>query len=513
MKNFPYFLYASIIVVKLLIITHLSNAQNPSERLKSIENAWPTIDKLFKDYAKKNQFPGLVYGLVVDGKLVFSGQSGFSNLNAKIAANNQSVFRIASMTKSLAAMAIVKLRDEGKLRLDDPVYLYIPEMKNQLYPTKDSPDITVRHLLTHAAGFPEDNPWGDRQLAAKDEELLKDIQSGLSYSNPPGVAYEYSNLGFAMLGLIIKKVSGKPYQQYINEHIFSPLGMKNTYWEYSQVPDNQLARGYRWLKEQWVEQPMLPDGAYGAMGGLLTSIEDFSKYVIFCQSAWDYNSNADNNKILKASSLREMQMPWNFSALSSQFKYPNGRLCPQVSAYGYGLRWTKDCYQRIMVGHSGGLPGFGSNWRILPDYNIGIISFANLTYASAGLVNLAALDTLIHLAQLKPRPIPVSPILKQRSNELLKLLPDWNNAPASGIFADNFFLDYFPDMLRAEAQDIFKKAGKILKINEIIPENNLRGTIILEGENAHIEVFFTLSPENPPLIQEYHINLVKKEKK
>jgi CubicO group peptidase (beta-lactamase class C family) len=491
-----------------------SFAQPNQERLKKIEATLPVLDQIFKNFAEKNQFPSLAYGLILDGKLIHTGNFGYANLNKKQFSSPQSVYRIASMTKSLAAMAIVRLRDEGKLNLDDAVSKYIPEMKNQAYPTIDSPEVTIRHLLTHAAGFPEDNPWGDRQLAVSDETLLQHLKKGVSYSNPPGVAYEYSNLGFAMLGLIVKKVSGETYQKYINEKILLPLGMNNTYWEYSQVSDNQLVIGYRWLNGKWIEQPMLHDGAYGAMGGLLTSIEDFAKYVIFCQSAWDYdyqeNYDSKYTKVLKKSSLREMQMPWNFSSLSPQAKLPNGRVCPTVSAYGYGLRWTKDCDNRVMVGHSGGLPGFGSNWRILPDYGIGIISFANLTYASASFVNLAALDTLIQSAKLRPRQIPISPILNQRKNELLKLLPDWNNAQTAGIFADNFFLDYFPDMLRQEAKDIFNKAGKILKINEIAPENNLRGAFILEGEKANIEVFFTLTPEKVPLIQEYHIRLVNK---
>jgi CubicO group peptidase (beta-lactamase class C family) len=107
------------------------------------------------------------------------------------------------MSKSFTAMAILKLRDEGKLNLDDPAYKYIPELKNLHYPTADAPHITIRHLLSHSAGFPEDNPWGDRQLADNDKDLMAFIGKQISFSNPPGIAYEYSNLGFALLGKII----------------------------------------------------------------------------------------------------------------------------------------------------------------------------------------------------------------------------------------------------------------------------------------------------------------------
>jgi CubicO group peptidase (beta-lactamase class C family) len=126
------------------------------------------------------------------------------------------------------------LRDAGKLKLDDPAYLYIPEMKNNKYLTKDAAPVTIRHLLTHAAGYPEDNPWGDRQLAVSDAQLIDIYKKGVSFSTNPGQGYEYSNLGFATLGYIIKKVSGKTYEQYITDNILKPLGMTHTYWEYTQ---------------------------------------------------------------------------------------------------------------------------------------------------------------------------------------------------------------------------------------------------------------------------------------
>ena len=129
-----------------------------ADRLKKIESTYPVIDKLYAEYAEQNHFPGLVYGIVLDGKLGHTGSVGYTNLKDKTEANSKSDFRIASMSKSFTAMAILKLRDEGKLRLDDPAYLYIPEMKELKYLTKDATPITIRNLLTHSAGFPEDNP-------------------------------------------------------------------------------------------------------------------------------------------------------------------------------------------------------------------------------------------------------------------------------------------------------------------------------------------------------------------
>ncbi len=503
-----------VVLNMVFIITCLNSisiAQTRTERINSIEAALPLIDKIFKDYTGIKHLPGLVYGLIVDGKLVHTFSTGYANLDKKIPATTQSDFRIASMTKSFTAMAILKLRDQGKLKLDDPVYLYIPEMKGQRYLTNDAAPVTIRHLLTHAAGFPEDNPWGDRQLAISDEAMIRMIKKGIYFSNIPGIAYEYSNMGFAMLGYIIKKVSGQTYQKYITSNILIPLGMLHTYWDYGDVPANQLAHGYRWLNDKWVEQPLLKDGAYGAMGGMITTLEDFSKYASLHLAAWPPANDKESGPV-KRSSIREMHQPWNFNQLMPDYQYPTGRKCPTVVAYGYGLSWTKDCDNRIMIGHSGGLPGFGSNWKILPDYGVGIITLSNLTYAPTSFINTQVLDTLIALAKLKPAALPVSAILNQRKGELVKLLPQWNNAEATGIFAENFFMDYFPDALRKEATAIFNNAGKIVRINDFIALNNLRGSFIMEGEKANIEISFTLTPENPALIQEYHIREIGKEK-
>ena len=480
-----------------------------ANRLQKMEAAFPIVEKLYRDAAEKRHLPGVAFGIVVDGKLVYSNGIGYINVEKKIPATTKSLFRIASMSKSITAMAILKLRDEGKLRLGDPAETYIPELKNHKYLTADAPKITVRNLLTHSAGFPEDNPWGDRQLAASDADLMKLINGGLSNANVPSFAYEYSNLAFAMLGHIITVVSGKPYQQYITESILKPLGMNDTEWEYTRVPAQKLALGYRWLDNKWVEEPLLHDGSYGAMGGLITSIEDFSKYVALQEAAWPPRSDEDNAQPVKRSSIREMTQPWTFSGLYPQAKNSAGQLCPLVSGYGYGLGWSKNCVGIVSVGHSGGLPGFGSQWRILPDYGIGVISYANLTYAGMGSVNSAVLDTLIAMGKLQPRQLPISPILAQRKADLLKLLPDWKNAEQSGIFAENFFPDQSVDNRRKVVQDLYAKVGPIKHVGELIPENQLRGHFMLEGETGSIDVFFTLTPENPALIQQLDFEEIK----
>ena len=223
--------------------------------------------------------PGAAWGIVIDGELAHQGTMGVRDVASKAPVDADTVFRIASMTKSFTAMSILKLRDAGKLSLDDPAERYVPELKNLRYPTTDSPRITVRHLLTHSEGFPEDNPWGDQQLSESEAELSRMLRDGIPFSNAPGVAYEYSNYGFAILGRIVSRVSGKPYDEYVAENILKPLGMTSTTLHPSKVAPNRLAIGYRWEDERWKEEPALPHGSFGAMGGMLTSIRDLSRYV------------------------------------------------------------------------------------------------------------------------------------------------------------------------------------------------------------------------------------------
>src|SRR5262249_21388409 len=167
----------------------------------------------------------------------------------------------------------------GRLSLDDPAERYVAELKNLKYPTTDSPRITIRHLLSHSEGFPEDNPWGDRQLADSDDQLSQMLRRGIPFSNAPGIAYEYSNYGFGILGRIVSTVAKRPYTEYITANILRPLGMTSTTLEPSAVPPPRLAHGYRWEDERWKDEPLLSNGAFGSMGGMLTSVRDLSRYV------------------------------------------------------------------------------------------------------------------------------------------------------------------------------------------------------------------------------------------
>ena len=467
-------------------------------RAEKISRLAPEIHRLFSEEARSKKIPGIAYGIVVDDQLVVSSSAGYMDVLQELPVTEDSVFRIASMTKSFTAVAVLKLRDEGKLSLDDPVTRFVPEMEGMPYLTDDAPILTIENLLTMTGGFPEDNPWGDRQLDESAQMLENLARGGISLSCNPSYGYEYSNTGYALLGKIITTVSGQPFQEYIRENVLEPLGMENTYWEYDNIPSGRFVQGYRWEDEQWKPEPILHDGSYGSMGGLITSVEDFSKYVSFHLSAWPVRSGGDKG-LIRRSSIREMhsfKIPW----LKSDTRDWNGETCPSVEGYGYGLRINKNCKGLYRVSHAGALPGYGSYYVFYPDYGIGIMAFGNLTYTWAW--PLDKLEKLLFgIEGLQPRKLPASDILLARQEQVVELIQAWDPDLEAQLLAENFYLDKSRKHRMAEIKRVFEKAGALLEINEIKPVNQLRGEFIMRAEKGNIVVFFTLSPEKEPKVQ------------
>src|SRR4051795_12957615 len=214
----------SICVLAVMRASMASDAYPPPrftdpQRVKKLEAAMPEVDRILRSYATEKKIPGMVWGVVIDGRLAHTGTFGVRDRTSKAPVTVGTAFRIASMTKSFTALAILKLRDEGKLTLEDPVAKWIPEFARMEMPTRDSPTLRIRHLLTHNAGFPEDNPWGDQQLGASDQQLTAWLKEGIPFSTTPGTRYEYSNYAFGLLGRIVTKASGMAYDRYVQTQI------------------------------------------------------------------------------------------------------------------------------------------------------------------------------------------------------------------------------------------------------------------------------------------------------
>jgi CubicO group peptidase (beta-lactamase class C family) len=479
---------------------------DPARRAK-LEKAFPEIDRLFQDYAAGAHVPGAAWGIIIDGELAHTGVTGYRDVPSKAPVTPDSVFRIASMTKSFTAIAILKLRDEGKLSLDDPAERYVPEMKALVYPTSDAPKITIRHLMSHAEGFPEDNPWGDQQLANTDEQLSALIKGGIPFSNAPGVAYEYSNFGFAILGRVVGNVVGgnatsptAAYTQYVTENVLKPLGMTSTTLEPARVPPDRLAHGYRWEDAQWKNEPLLANGSFGSMGGMLTTLSDLGRYVGAFLAAWPPRDGPETGPI-KRSSLREMQQVWR-PAQGGVSRNATGTVQLNSGGYGYGLRISQTCQFPTVVAHGGGLPGFGTQMRWLPEYGVGLIAFGNLTYTSWPRTFDAALDALGRTGGLLPRVIEPSPALTAARDAVAGLIVKWDDAAADRIAAVNLFLDQSKDRRRAAVENLRAQVGACSAGSGFDRvENALRGDWTMTCERGRIRAAITLAPTMPPKVQ------------
>jgi D-alanyl-D-alanine-carboxypeptidase/D-alanyl-D-alanine-endopeptidase len=366
------------------------------------------VDKIFADWRLSSHVPGMVYGIVADGKLVHVQNFGTLDQASAKAVDPDSLFRIASMSKAFTALAVLKLRDEGKLSLDAPAETYVPEMKAWRYPTADSPRITVRDLLNHAAGFVEDNPWGDRQQVISEAEFTAMLRGGVPFAEAPGLAMEYSNFGYATLGRIVTNVSGTPYQAYIRREIMAPLGMGSTGYDIFASPPARRVIGYRWQDNNWVREPDMRDGAFGAMGGVETSASDYAKWVAFLLSAWPARDDPDGGPVRRAT-VREIVTGSNFATGVMRNAAIGGAPCRQAVAYGMAWRVIDDCDLGRVVTHTGGYPGYGSVVVLLPDKNVGIFAFASRTYGAPSTPAFRAALALQKADAMKDRQLAVSP--------------------------------------------------------------------------------------------------------
>lgn len=508
-----------ILISLLLIVPQFANAQrrvatgsvpppkfSDPERKQKLAAAFPEIERLFKSFVERQQMPGAVVGVIIDGELVFVKTAGVREKASDAPVTPETVFRIASMTKSFTAMAILKLRDEGRLSLEDPVSKYVPELKDLPYPTVDSQTLTIRHLLTHSEGFPEDNPWGDRQLAQSDQTMREWMRAGIPFSTSPGTEFEYSNYGFAILGQIVAKASGRPYDVYVRDNILKPLGMNASTFEMSSVPKDQIALGYRWENSALKPEPILAHGSFGAMGGLWTNARDLARYVAFLMAAFPPRDEADNGPI-KRSSAREMQQVWRMSGGAAFRPTVDGPLQFSAGGYGYGLGVNKDC-RFSNVAHGGGLPGYGSLMRWLPEHGVGLIAMSNLTYGGFGGLFNEILTALHRTGALQPRVAQPSQALLTAQSDISQLIIKWDDALANRVAADNLFLDAAADVRSKRWKALAEQHGTCRPATTIDAENALRGEWRMRCDRGWLDVYITLAPTSSPKVQQIDITSV-----
>lgn len=482
-------------------------AASSAQAQGAADQAYAKLDTIFADFARERHVPGLVYGVVADGKLVYVKTLGVQDTAARRPVTADSVFRIASMSKNFTSLAALKLRDAGKLSLEAPVESLVPEVKGWAYPTTDSPRIRVRDLATHTAGFVTDDPWGDRQLDMGEADFSAFLKAGVPFSRAPGMAMEYSNFGYALLGRVVTNASGRNYADYIEAEILRPLGMAASTYDVGKIPAVTRAIGYRWEDGAWKEEPALGPGTFGAMGGLAVSANDYAKYVAWVLSAWPARDGPEHS-VLKRSSIREIVQGENFPA-NVRRATDDADGCDRARVYGMGMIVMTDCQLGLTVTHSGGLPGYGSNLVMLPERGVGVFAFANLTYAPTSAPIRAAALELVNSGAFPVRAGPVSPALSQAAEAVASIYAAGDVMAAKPALAMNFLLDRDAAHWKAELAPLKDKLGVCRAAEPIATDTATSATLVFPCERGKLRAQVILAPTRPMSLQALRLSLAQ----
>ncbi len=460
------------------------------------------IEAAGRDFAATHEVPGLAFGVVVGGELALAGALGVRELGSGAPAGVETVWRIASMTKSVTAACVLSLRDAGALALDDPVARHVPELAGWALPTGDSQPPTLRQLLSMSGGLVDDNAWGDRHLDMPEEELSALLRAGVPFQHPPAVTYEYSNLGYAILGRVVANVSGEPFSSYATRVVLAPLGMGDSTWEAGEVPPDRRAHGYLREDGGWREEPPLGHGAFGAMGGLWTTVGDLARWVGFHLAAWPPRDGPEGGP-LRRSSAREMAQLCRLDEESAARASVPGATPDPLAPLGYGFGLDCGVHPDLgrVVGHSGGLPGFGSRMTWLPDCGAGFMVLANRTYAPTRELVARMVGELAASGDLRRRPRQASPALVAARDEVVALYERWDEERARGAAADNLAMDRSLARRGEEVAALRRCCGRCVGLGDLVPTGDLGGRWTMECEAGRIEVSVSLSPTRPPRIQ------------
>jgi hypothetical protein len=244
---------------------------------------------------------------------------------------------------------------------------------------------------------------------------------------------------------------------------------------------------------------------------MLTSVGDLGRWVAFMLDAWPPRDGAERGPA-KRSTVREMQQVWRYAGATAVRDTVAGTLSLNAGGYGYGLRIGQTCGYRMTVAHSGGLPGFGSQMRWLPDYGVGIVALGNLTYTGWGGVIDQALAVLDRSGGLVARePVP-APILLTRRDEVTRLVQGWDDSLADRLAAMNLYRDESRERRRAAVARVVEQAGGGCR-NEgpLVAENALRGSWRMRCGSGDLRVTITLAPTEPAGVQYLAVRPMRRE--
>ncbi len=342
--------------------------------------ALQAFKRIYEHGLERHGIVGSSFVLLHDGKVVEQLLRGSANLEKRQPVTEKTIYHWASITKTLTGIAIMQLRDRGKLKLDDPIIKYLPELQTVHNPYGAMSEITLRHLMSHSAGFRNATwPWGgDQPWQPHEPTTWSQLVAMLPYTEvlfKPGSRYSYSNPGIIFLGRVIELLTGDDYEVYIDKNIFKPLEMHRSYFDATpyHLLNDRCQSYYRKNGKLEAARFDADTGITVSNGGLNAPLGDMVKYLNFLMGAGDRATEYD--QVLRRSSLEEMWQP--------QVEIPpasDGR--NRRDAMGLSF-FIEDNYDQHFIGHSGEQNGFISHIYFSPSSRSGYIVAFN-TNATSG---------------------------------------------------------------------------------------------------------------------------------
>lgn len=332
--------------------------------------------------------PGIAVGVVSDQQLVWSTGFGFADVKAKIPMTPQTKFRMASHSKMFTAIAIMQLREEGKLSLDDPVVKYLPWFKATSAGDDDGP-ITIEQLLSHSSGLQREagDHWRSYEFPSEDD--LRRLYAERHSAFAPSVRWKYSNLAYAIAGLVIERVSGEKWADYVERHIYQPLGMASSSVD-RNVPGLAVPYARRMPDGTRDVIPFVDARGMAAATGITSNVEDMARFV----SANFRRGPRSGAQIVSSGSWRELHR-----VRSVDETWVTG------TALGFDVQRFNN---RTYVGHGGGYPGNTTFTSLQLDDKVGVIVLTNTNDSNSGEIARQLMATVGAAVAKAARDTPVT---------------------------------------------------------------------------------------------------------
>jgi CubicO group peptidase (beta-lactamase class C family) len=385
------------------------------------------------DFVTENRLPGATAAVVRGDELAWIASTGFADQDARRPGQPDTLYRIASITKTFTGTAVMQLRDAGRLDLDDPAVTYLPELRNAVSPFAAIETVTIRRMLSHESGLAAEPPGTDWSVPLYQgaPKVTLAQASDIVLTLPPNRQHKYSDIAYQLLGEIVTRVSGTPYPRYVQESILDPLGMSATAFEPLEQPLlDRRATGYDWRTVADQLDPAPAMSPVWAEGGLWSCAEDMARWLSFQLRA--YRPLPADSPVLSAASLREMHKP----------RY----LADDDWTSAWGISWSANRPDHVTwIQHSGAMPGFSSTVCFDPRTQVGAIVLINGTSRNAELAP--------ELASVARRLAPAAPPATQMPTPM----PE-QYRPLLGIYAGSGLAG---GVLRLEWRD-----GKLAFVNQ-----------------------------------------------